>query len=97
MRKQPTQLPNRWNLIPDVPQNKCSSFADPYVEHDALTLWIDLVLLKRDVFRHLLYNRGTGARRLSDDSKRTTDGSVPEGAARDREKVGIIASPEGPH
>lgn len=56
------------------------------MEHDALTLWIDLVLLKRDVFRHLLYNRGTGARRLSDDSKRTTDGSVPEGAARDREK-----------
>jgi len=44
----------------------CHAFADPYVEHDTMTLWIDLVLLKRDVYRHLLFNRGMGARRLSE-------------------------------
>ncbi|KAI0749311.1 Arv1-domain-containing protein [Daedaleopsis nitida] len=43
----------------------CHAFADPYVEHDTLTLLLDLILLKRDVYRHLLYNRGLGARRAS--------------------------------
>ncbi|KAH9838438.1 Arv1-domain-containing protein [Rhodofomes roseus] len=42
----------------------CHAFADPYVEHDALTLLLDLILLKRDVYRHLLFNRGRGARRV---------------------------------
>ena len=37
---------------------------DPYVEFDALTLFIDLILLKPGVYRHLLYNRGTEPRRL---------------------------------
>ncbi|GJE85558.1 Arv1 domain-containing protein [Phanerochaete sordida] len=46
----------------------CYAFADPYVEHDVLTLWIDLILLKRDVFRHLLFNRGASPRRLSNKS-----------------------------
>ncbi|KAJ7163872.1 Arv1-like family-domain-containing protein [Mycena crocata] len=41
----------------------CHSFADPYVEHDSLTLLLDLILLKRGVYRHLLYNRGTSPRR----------------------------------
>jgi hypothetical protein len=49
-------------------QPACRAFADPYVEHDALTLFIDLVLLKRDVYRHLLFNRGLGARKASDDA-----------------------------
>ncbi|KAI0833409.1 Arv1-domain-containing protein [Trametes gibbosa] len=44
----------------------CHAFADPYVEHDALTLLLDLILLKRDVYRHLLYNRGLGARRVGE-------------------------------
>ncbi|KAI8980137.1 Arv1-domain-containing protein [Trametes punicea] len=44
----------------------CHAFADPYVEHDTLTLVLDLILLKRDVYRHLLYNRGLGARRVGD-------------------------------
>ncbi|TBU33585.1 Arv1-domain-containing protein [Dichomitus squalens] len=44
----------------------CQAFADPYVEHDNLTLLLDLILLKRDVYRHLLYNRGLGARRAGD-------------------------------
>ncbi|KAJ3546076.1 hypothetical protein NMY22_g2187 [Coprinellus aureogranulatus] len=43
--------------------SNCKSFVDPYVEFDALTLFIDLILLKRGVYRHLLYNRGTPPRR----------------------------------
>ncbi|KAJ7220283.1 Arv1-like family-domain-containing protein [Mycena pura] len=42
----------------------CHTFADPYVEHDLLTLILDLILLKRGVFRHLLYNRGAEPRRF---------------------------------
>ncbi|KAF9004114.1 hypothetical protein BDZ89DRAFT_1080732 [Hymenopellis radicata] len=42
----------------------CSAFADPYVEHDSLLLLIDLILLKRGVYRHLLYNRGSEPRRI---------------------------------
>ena len=34
------------------------------MEHDTLTLLLDLILLKRDVYRHLLYNRGLGARKV---------------------------------
>ncbi|KAI0076185.1 Arv1-domain-containing protein [Panus rudis PR-1116 ss-1] len=44
--------------------SNCHKFADPYVEHDTLTLVLDLILLKRDVYRHLLFNRGTGVRRV---------------------------------
>ncbi|KAG6337113.1 hypothetical protein ID866_1987 [Astraeus odoratus] len=40
----------------------CLSFADPYVEHDSLTLILDLILMKRGVYRHLLYNRGSEPR-----------------------------------
>ncbi|KAF8442266.1 Arv1-like family-domain-containing protein [Boletus edulis BED1] len=43
--------------------SKCLAFADPYVEHDALTLLLDLILLKRGVYLHLLYNRGTEPRK----------------------------------
>ncbi|EPQ54268.1 Arv1-domain-containing protein [Gloeophyllum trabeum ATCC 11539] len=50
----------------------CHAFADPYVEHDELTLILDLILLKRDVFRHLLFNRGTGARK----AKKRREGNV---------------------
>ena len=42
----------------------CQEFVDPYVEHDELTLLLDLVLLKRGVYRHLLFNRGAEPRRL---------------------------------
>ncbi|KAH6909236.1 Arv1-like family-domain-containing protein [Coprinopsis sp. MPI-PUGE-AT-0042] len=42
----------------------CKAFVDPYVEFDHLTLFIDLILLKRGVFRHLLYNRGAEPRRV---------------------------------
>ncbi|KAI0635866.1 Arv1-like family-domain-containing protein [Trametes polyzona] len=49
----------------------CHALADPYVEHDALTLLLDLILLKRDVYRHLLYNRGLGARKAGDKAPAT--------------------------
>jgi len=38
---------------------------DPYVEHDTLTLLLDLILLKQGVYRHLLYNRGSAPRRTT--------------------------------
>ncbi|KAF9648747.1 Arv1-domain-containing protein [Thelephora ganbajun] len=44
----------------------CKEFADPHVQHDTTTLLLDLILLKRDVYRHLLFNRGTGARIVYD-------------------------------
>lgn len=37
---------------------QCKKFADKYVEHDYVVLFIDLVLVKREVLRHLLFNRG---------------------------------------
>ncbi|KAF9238537.1 Arv1-like family-domain-containing protein [Melanogaster broomeanus] len=49
--------------------NKCFAFADPYVEHDTLTLLLDLILLKRGVYRHLLYNRGTEPRKAYEKGK----------------------------
>lgn len=45
-------------------QPSCHEFVDPYVEHDSLTLLLDLILLKRGVYRHLLFNRGAKPRRL---------------------------------
>jgi len=36
----------------------CSAFADPYIENDNLIVLLDLILLKRGVYRHLLFNRG---------------------------------------
>ena len=55
--------PSTLTLTRAVPQPACGAFADPYVEHDTLTLLIDLILLKRDVYRHLLFNRGLGERK----------------------------------
>ncbi|KAF2455194.1 Arv1 protein [Lineolata rhizophorae] len=36
---------------------RCKGFADKYVEHDFVVLFIDLVLIKPQVYRHLLFNR----------------------------------------
>ncbi|KLO13036.1 Arv1-domain-containing protein [Schizopora paradoxa] len=44
--------------LEQCPNPKCRKFADPYVESDDLVLFMDLILLKRGVFRHLLFNRG---------------------------------------
>ncbi|KAF8959622.1 Arv1-like family-domain-containing protein [Flammula alnicola] len=48
----------------------CHEFVDPYVEHDSLTILLDLILLKRGVYRHLLYNRGAEPRKLTGGSKK---------------------------
>ena len=64
---------------------KCHAFVDPYVEHDSLTLLLDLILLKRGVYRHLLYNRGSEPRKATNDGKHTAPTSPQHG---DREKVG---------
>ncbi|KAN0092684.1 Arv1-like family domain containing protein [Tylopilus felleus] len=61
-------------------QSQCLAFADSYAEHDTLTLLLDLILLKRGVYRHLLYNRGTEPRKAY---KKTN--------ARSREKVTFFA------
>ncbi|KAG9101052.1 hypothetical protein FS749_010689 [Ceratobasidium sp. UAMH 11750] len=52
---------------------ECLAFADPYVEHDPLTLFLDLILLKREVYRHLLFNRSCEPRRLG-----TRDTHLPQ-------------------
>ncbi|KAJ3730922.1 Arv1-domain-containing protein [Lentinula guzmanii] len=59
----------------------CHSFADPYVEHDELTLVIDLLLLKRAVYRHLLYNRDSEPRR--EDGTTAKDDNEQSKKARD--------------
>lgn len=35
---------------------KCGQFCDKYVEHDFVVIFIDLVLIKPQVYRHLLFN-----------------------------------------
>ncbi|KAG1736536.1 Arv1-like family-domain-containing protein [Suillus lakei] len=55
--------------------SQCLKFADPYVEHDSLTLLLDLILLKREVYRHLIYNRGTEPRKALGKSKTGFEGS----------------------
>ncbi|EIW83628.1 hypothetical protein CONPUDRAFT_99159 [Coniophora puteana RWD-64-598 SS2] len=42
----------------------CRQLADPYIKRGALTKFIDVVLLKREVYRHLLFNRGAEPRRV---------------------------------
>ncbi|KAI9489106.1 Arv1 protein [Zychaea mexicana] len=36
---------------------KCNRFADKYIEHDFVIIFIDMLLLKPQVYRHLLFNR----------------------------------------
>ena len=49
---------------PSTLQPSCRAPADPYVEHDPLVVALDLILLKRGVYRHLLFNRGTPPRKV---------------------------------
>ncbi|KAN0107515.1 Arv1 domain containing protein [Russula decolorans] len=44
----------------------CRAPADPYVEHDALVIVLDLILLKPGVYRHLLFNRGMPPRKVEE-------------------------------
>ncbi|ORX60282.1 Arv1-like protein [Hesseltinella vesiculosa] len=36
---------------------RCQQFADKYIEHDFVIIFIDMLLLKPQVYRHLLFNR----------------------------------------
>ncbi|CAG8553589.1 10451_t:CDS:2 [Diversispora eburnea] len=36
---------------------KCKKFADKYIEHDFVIIFIDMLLHKPQVYRHLLFNR----------------------------------------
>lgn len=86
------------------PQPTCLQFADLYVEHDALILVLDLILLKRGVYRHLLFNRGApprkaGAAPMHNASHETIDGAKGnavnvqfEKDEWEREKVGLVCS-----
>ena len=38
-------------------QDKCFNFADKYIEFDNVILFIDMILHKPQVYRHLLFNR----------------------------------------
>ena len=58
-RSSHNDLPRPFTLQPS-----CRAPADPYVEHDPLVLALDLILLKRGVYRHLLFNRGTLPRKV---------------------------------
>ncbi|EMD31291.1 hypothetical protein CERSUDRAFT_119844 [Gelatoporia subvermispora B] len=75
----------------------CHAFADPYVEHDTLTLLLDLILLKRDVYRHLLFNRGLGARKVGPAGVYSPSPGVQAGrqadfSSKSRKSVGEQAS-----
>ncbi|VDB94332.1 unnamed protein product [Peniophora sp. CBMAI 1063] len=59
----------------------CHSLADPYVEHDNLIVLLDLILLKRGVYRHLLFNRGSPPRYAA--TKPGPDGSKESPAGAD--------------
>ncbi|OAG04000.1 Arv1-like protein, partial [Paraphaeosphaeria sporulosa] len=36
---------------------RCKRFADKYIEHDFVVIFLDLVLIKPQVYRHLLFNK----------------------------------------
>lgn len=40
-----------------IPCPRCAKFADKYIEHDLVVIFIDMVLHKPQVYRHLLFNR----------------------------------------
>lgn len=43
------------------PQTRCEAFVDPYIEHGTELLLVDLLLIKRSVYCHLLRNAETSA------------------------------------
>lgn len=64
-------------------QPNCLNFADPYVEHDPLIILLDLILLKRGVFKHLLFNRGFEPR----NSSKSGEENALKDEAEDRERL----------
>ncbi|KAF8526239.1 Arv1-like family-domain-containing protein [Hysterangium stoloniferum] len=73
--------------------SKCLSFADQYVEYDTLTLLLDLILLKRGVYRHLLFNRGSPPKRevaVTNDNGKSQEESVKENQDHKRWKTVVL-------
>lgn len=67
----------------------CRAPADPYVEHDPLVIALDLILLKRGVYRHLLFNRGTPPRKMHQNARgydRSKEQSTEDRLAEDRNR-----------
>ncbi|KAH9068371.1 Arv1-domain-containing protein [Lactarius deliciosus] len=67
----------------------CRAPADPYVEHDPLVIALDLILLKRGVYRHLLFNRGTPPRKIHQNARgydRSKEQSTEDRLAEDRNR-----------
>jgi hypothetical protein len=64
---------------------RCKRFADKYVEHDFVVLFIDLVLIKPEVYRHLLFNRLGGG----------GGGGVEAGSGAKEQKTRAVEGKEG--
>lgn len=77
-------------LVPDFQPLKsaCHAFADPYVEHDTLNLVIDLILLKKAVFIHLIYNKDSEPRRAVS-NKAEPAVPAPSRSVREREEAEV--------
>ncbi len=67
-------------------QPSCHAPADPYVEHDALVVALDLILLKPGVYRHLLFNRGMPPRKAEEPAPAQGQGNSQQAEQRAEEK-----------
>ncbi|KAK4176693.1 Arv1 protein [Triangularia setosa] len=56
----------------------CGRFCDKYVEHDFVVLFIDLVLIKPQVYRHLLHNTLMNTPSSSSSSSSSDENNKPE-------------------
>ena len=52
------------SLTTDFHQESCHNVADKYVEYDVVIIIIDLVLLQKTAYRHVLFNVDFKVRRL---------------------------------
>ncbi|KDN50437.1 hypothetical protein RSAG8_00935, partial [Rhizoctonia solani AG-8 WAC10335] len=68
----------------------CLGFADPYVEHDTLTLLMDLILLNREVYRHLLFNRGSEPRHMGQTGASDTQGTPRQRSSRSKDTWALV-------
>ncbi|CAE6522116.1 unnamed protein product [Rhizoctonia solani] len=68
----------------------CLGFADPYVEHDTLTLLLDLILLNREVYRHLLFNRGSEPRHMGQTGASDTQGTPRQRSSRSKDTWALV-------
>ena len=62
-RRKHTSVPLRkshaekFSILIIIPQDHCHKIADKYVEFEFVIIFIDLLLLRLPVYRHLLFNR----------------------------------------